>query len=196
MPAELIQRPDITFRVQQFLGLREARPLRHLAEQVQPCIIIGDVREVADEKVITRPCGGALLGQSSFAGSHFTIGLANPAGSGVVIRLEAIEFNGANPLSVVLEVPTVTGLGAVADVSFRDLAVSGAKPRAQLGGTEGLGFPAPIHGFIQPAPQGRAGFTWTIFPGCQLRLDSFDVSGSGQQQFYGLLWTESTMRSS
>jgi hypothetical protein len=197
--AELIQRPDLTFRLQQYLGLREARPLRHLAAEVSPVVVIGDVREVADEKVIERPCSGVIYSLTSdFFGSHVAVTLTNPAGSGVVVRVHEIEIGSLGayaPANLRIEPAAPIG-GPVADLAFRDDDNAGRRPAAILSADNTVIYPGPVHYVLQPSTGRNWKTGWTLVQGMQVRLDSFEQSGAGSSQQFAFMWTESTVRAS
>jgi hypothetical protein len=110
----LIQRPDLLHRVQQFLGLRQAHVAPSLTEGVQLVCIIGDIR---DELVAGKSAGGAssdLAFSIPFnmpaggAGVFNTIKLRNPSGnqSGRVIQLQDLIITAGTDVTAVVEFDT------------------------------------------------------------------------------------------
>ena len=87
----LIQRPDLTLRLQQMLGLRQAHITPSLAETVQAVVIMGDVRDTGGERQIVRPAwGGVEIGPA--VGLFPRVALHNPAGSKSIITVRSIRI--------------------------------------------------------------------------------------------------------
>lgn len=189
-----IQRPDIIHRLQQFLGLRQWSVVPHLMDGVQAVVIMGDVREVADEKVVARPCAGVQQLFSDIAGFHVQWTFSNPAGSGVVARLHELEFDLAG-VRIVLQQAVTAG---IAPTAFRDFAgaVSDAVPRIQLNQIVTGAYPSPFHYLAFPGRGRNWGTGWTVHPGHRLLVDSLEVAGIGTLLTCSFLWTESTLGSS
>lgn len=192
MTDNLIQRPDLIFRLQQFMGLRHGDVVPRLSDTVSPVVLMGDVREVADEKVVARPCSGTISGFTDIVGFHVACILTNPTGSGVVVRVHEIEFNLA-PCLVTLQANVSGGVNG----AFRDFDVPGPIPRALIGQFLQATYPAAPHAVLYPLLPGRNWQTgWTLYPGHRLLLDSREDSGAGTLQDFTFWWTESTLRSS
>ena len=186
-----IQRPDIIHRLQQFLGLRQWSVVPHLVDGVQAVVIMGDVREVADEKVISRPCAATLQILADIPGLHASATIANPLGSGVVVRINAIEIS-QPPATLTLQVGGIAlGPGGAA---FRDLPALGPIPRAQVAGDLSA-VTGQQHYAVLSTGLREWGTGWTLHPGVLLRIDWEDISGLGLLHRLSLMWTESTLRS-
>lgn len=190
----LIQRPDIIHRLQQFLGLRQASVVPHLLEGVQAVVIMGDVREAADQKKIVRPCAGSAPMTSESILNHAAVQLANPVGSLVTISVEQILIDKfAAQLTFQI---TAASLGLDATVTLRDRRDIRSKPQGQLTAAQSGVYPAP-HTMLFPnsdGVQGRVG--WTLHPGTSIRIDSVDESGSAARQDAAFLWEESPIGAS
>jgi hypothetical protein len=206
---ELIQRPDLVHRVQQFLGLREASVLPHLSREVHAVIVMGDVREVADEKVLVRPCAGFAEQDDIPVNNHFAASLENPAGSGVVLRVESVECNLAGALVTLQPTPTVL-TSQSQDLGFRNRQDSTSRPAAVINQDFMIGgYPGSRQYVLDFRPTAGGGVggglsvgadlaAWTIFPGFELRCDSLRTTAVAVGTFirFMFLWTEATLRSS
>jgi hypothetical protein len=141
---------------------------------------------------------------SGFAGEHVVWTLANPTGSGVVIRVHEIEHGAAQGAAATAQV----GIRLEADGTsigfpfpdahvFRDRLAVGPIPRGLVSALPVMAAPPEAHYLMFHPSWGRAwGAGWTLYPGNRLRLDSREVGGVGPEEEVSFFWTESTMRSS
>jgi hypothetical protein len=190
--------------LQQFLGLRQLAVAPYLQDGVQAVVIMGDVREVADEKVIERPCAGRALAGSGFPGEHVVWTLTNPTGSGVVLRVHEIEHGAVSGTAATASVGirheqdgTSVGFPFPDMHIFRDRLATGPVPRGLVSANPTLAAPPDPHFVMFHPSWGRAWRTgWTLYPGNRLRLDSREAGGAGPEEEVSFLWTESTLRSS
>lgn len=191
----VIQRPDVIHRLQQFLGLRQLPVVPHLRDGVQAVIIMGDVREVADQKKLSRPCAGSGPMTSEALGVHTAAQLANPPGSGVVIFVEQILID-VYAAQLTYQI-TGSSLPIAGTMTLRDRQDIRSKPRATLTFDVGVGaYPAP-HTMLFPnsdGVQGRMG--WTLHPGTSIRIDSVDESGVASRHDCAFLWEETPIGAS
>ena len=86
----LIQRPEIMLRLQQWLGVRQAHITPTLSEHLQAVVIVGDVRESPDERTYIRPVQSVIVGSPTI-GQFYNARLRNPASSGVNIRVTEVR---------------------------------------------------------------------------------------------------------
>jgi hypothetical protein len=207
MPEEgLIQRPDLLFRLQQFLGLKQGTVQPTLVPGLTAVVIVGDVREVSDERVIARPCAGYALVTPDVAGGHNEWELRNPPNSGVTLRVQEIVFETAD-LGMWLEA-TTTDLSGGSVTQFRDfrIAPSPQKPSAVFSSEQHFGAIGPVtfRQFVVPGPVeiANSGFPrtagspqpatgWTIYPGMALRMASYTLADP-RPQSVSILWTETS----
>ena len=102
----LIQNPSLIYRLQRYLGLRQAHVIPTLNEGLQAIVIVGDARdyERGTEKIERPVSGYTTLGNSGVDNPWHR--LANPIGSGTIIRLQGLKTQPA--AEVTLELLTVT----------------------------------------------------------------------------------------
>lgn len=195
---DLIQRPDLIYRLQQFLGLRHRQVAPRIADELVPVVIMGDVREVGTEKAISRPCVGIAEVDDSAAGTHMVAVLRNPAGSNVVLRTESVEVReptspGSGARVLLQPISFVNGnMGAF----FRNLVALGPLPVGEIDFQANvIAFPT-AQAFIDN-PRTMV-IPWTIYPGFELRVDSMKTTATGVGVFvrFWFAWTESTVGAS
>lgn len=97
----VIQRPELITRLQQFFGIRQAHVTPSLGVSVQPVVIVGDL----EKQSATRVVHGQTVGIAHAAGTAFCapgvgalckVLLRNPAGSRHVLRLSLFEIISGN----------------------------------------------------------------------------------------------------
>jgi hypothetical protein len=132
----LIQAPEVLLRLARYLGLRQAHTAPTLNEGVQPVVIIGDVSKAPTtavfatyrQKIETITAGANVFMQAV---------LANPAGSGVLLRLISVDVgtNGLNAILVAgaVGVPAITAQGIQTDTLSTQQRISAATLFGSIG---------------------------------------------------------------
>jgi hypothetical protein len=90
----LIQRPDLILRLQQFTGLRQAHVTPALAETIQPVIIAGDIRDEKIPRPTTLQFWNSASAGAGGAGLFARVQLRNPAGSNTLITVREMRLQG------------------------------------------------------------------------------------------------------
>lgn len=106
----LIQRPDLLYRLQQFLGLRQAHVVPVCSETLQPVVIVGDIRDEETGKkggTTAAPYKGRVWANLAASAANYSRAkLRNPAGSKRIVRVRNIVLTSTGDVQVLLNQDT------------------------------------------------------------------------------------------
>ena len=126
----LINRPDLIHRLQQFFGIHQLSVTPQLGPQIQPVVVVGDLQTMRGQRptpfhpVEVAPC---MLRRAVLAsvGNFSIVRMRNPIGSGVVARVVGFQgYSSTGSFLVGLALNTNTDLpnlfnGAITDTRFQ-----------------------------------------------------------------------------